>query len=62
MKTYEISVWEEQGGTMFVSAKSKKQANKIALSYMEVYGFEKPEKQPKEVKGIKITHRGVELL
>lgn len=62
MKTYEIGVFEEQGGYMQVKAKSEKQAEKIAEEYINNYGFEMSEKKQKNILGIRVTHREVHLI
>lgn len=62
MKTYEVRVWEEQGGTMFVEARTKERARKIAYEHINCYGFELPKNKSIAIKGLKTTHRSVELL
>ena len=62
MKTFEIGVWEEQGGYLTVEAKNKEEAKHIAYTYIEDFGFEMSKIPHTRVKGLRATHRNVQLV
>lgn len=62
MKTYEVGVWEEQGGYLEVKAGSEEEAKKLARQYIEWYGFEMSSQKHNEVKGLRVTHRDAHLI
>ncbi len=62
MKTFEIGVCEEQGGYLQIKAKTKKQAEKIALEYVNNYGLSYCEDYGTGARKVNITHRSVFLV
>jgi len=57
MKTFEIGVWEEQGGYFTIKAETRENAKKKAYKILEEYGILGNGKI-----GVRITHRDTNLV
>lgn len=59
LKTYKVGVWEEQGGYVYIQAKSQAKAEEIAMEALEENGMESETLQQA---GLDITHRDIHLV
>lgn len=68
MKTFEIGVFEEQGGYLTIHANSQKEAEEMALDFVNYYGMDSNEVKNyfrangKSISHLNITHRDVQLV
>ena len=57
-RLYKIGVWEEQGGYVWIEAKTRVEAKKVAIGLLDEYGITHI---PQEF-AVEVTHRETELV